>query len=104
MFLIVGAEELIAIADAHDSPEAQQVNEGLTDEKLETVRRLLQSGIAKSRAKAFTMTLDAVGFRYAGAVNAAAAIGTAVLPGIGTAIAAGIAGIMGARKRDKDTQ
>lgn len=104
VFLLLGPEEIMAIADAHRSPEAQQVKAGLSDEQLDTLRRLLGSGVSKNRAKALSMALDAVGKGWAPGVIAGAAIGTAMLPGIGTAIGAGLAGLMRARARDKDTE
>lgn len=103
VLLLLGRDELDAIADAPKSKEAKDVRSHLTSEELETMRRLLRSGVAKNRTKAVEMgaTAAATAGVTAGAI-AAAAIGTALLPGIGTAIGAALAASWLARKKLED--
>lgn len=105
VFLLLGRDELDAIAKAAGSKEAKEVQAHLTPEELETMRRLLQSGVAKNRAKAIAMgsTAAATAGVAAGAL-AAAAIGTALLPGIGTAIGAALATSWLARKKAEEAK
>ncbi len=93
-FLLLGRSELDAIVEAPKRKEVEDISSHLTAEKLETMRRLLRSGVAKNRTKAVEMGGAAVASAGAskGAI-AAAAIGTALLPGIGTAIGAVIGSI-----------
>jgi transcriptional regulator with XRE-family HTH domain len=91
VFLLLGQDELDAIANAPGSSEAERVRENLSSDQLETMCRLLRSGIAKNRAKAVAMgTSAAAGAGLAAGALAGAAIGTALLPGIGTAIGAAL--------------
>lgn len=104
VFLLLGRDELDAIAMAPGSTDAKAVQSHLTPDELETMRRLLRSGVAKNRTKAVAMgatAATAAGFG-AGAL-AAAAIGTALLPGIGTAIGAAIASNWLAKKAMEGT-
>lgn len=89
--LLLGRDELDAIVNAPSNTEAERVQENISPEELENIRRLLRSGIAKNRAKAVAMgasAATAAGFS-AGSL-AGAAIGTAILPGVGTAIVAAL--------------
>lgn len=102
VFLLLGRDDLDAIADAPKSREAKEVGSHLTSEELGTIKRLLRSGVAKNRTKAVAMgaTAAATAGVTAGAI-AAAAIGTALLPGIGTALGAAItAGWLAKKKLD----
>lgn len=89
VLLLVGRDELDAITEAPESKEVKDIRSHLTAEELETIRRLLRSGVAKNRNKAIEMgaTAAITAGMNAGAI-AAAAIGTALLPGLGTAIGA----------------
>lgn len=100
MLLLLDREELDAIAGIPMSREAEDVRSQLDTEQLETMRRLLRSGVAKNRAEAVAMgtTAAALAGISAGPL-AAAAIGTAILPGIGTAVGAAIAATWMARKK-----
>lgn len=100
VFLLLGRDELDAIAKAPGSKEAKEVQAHLTPDELDTMRRLLRSGVAKNRTKAVAMgsTAATTAGLTAGAL-AAAAIGTALLPGIGTAIGAAFAATWLARKK-----
>ena len=100
-FLLLGREEMLAIAQSASSEEAQQVNEELSEEDLGTMERLLGSGVAKNRSKAVTMALKAVGQGWGPGALAAAAIGTTLVPGIGTAIGAGLGAFLYAKTRAK---
>jgi transcriptional regulator with XRE-family HTH domain len=92
IFLLLGRDELNALLQAPSSEEAKAIQAHLTSEELETMRRLLQSGIAKNRTKALAMgTSVASGLGLNAKTIAAAAIGTSLLPGIGTAIGAAFA-------------
>ena len=90
VFLLLGRDELYAIAKAPESKEYKEVQAHLTSEDLDTIRRLLRSGVAKNRTKAIAMGSAAVAAASGAGALAAAAIGTALLPGIGTAIGAAI--------------
>lgn len=89
VFLLLGRDELGAIAEAAKSADVKGVHARLTAEELETMGRLLRSGVPKNRAKAVEMgaTAAASAGMTAGAI-ATAAIGTAQIPGIGTALGA----------------
>jgi len=109
VFLLLGRDELDAIAWAPDSQVVKDVRSHLTADELETMRRLLRSGVAKNRTRAVEMgaTAAASAGMTAGAI-AAAGIGTALLPGIGTAIGAVIGStwlakkMIDAKKKDED--
>jgi transcriptional regulator with XRE-family HTH domain len=104
VFLLLGRSELDAIAEAPKSKEAKDVRSHLTSEELETMRRLLRSGLAKNRTKAVEMgTTAAVTAGVTAGAIAAAAIGTTLLPGIGTALGAALAvGWLAKKKRDDE--
>jgi len=103
VFLLLGRDELDAITEARKSTEVNEVRSHLTAEQLETMRRLLRSGVAKNRTKAVEMgaTAAASSGMSAGAI-AAAAIGTALWSGFGTAIGAVIGSAWLAKKLDKE--
>lgn len=92
VFLLLGRDELDAIAQASKRTEMKDVRSYLSTDELETMRRLLGSGMAKNRAKAIEIgaTAATAAGMSSGAI-AAAAIGSCLLPGIGTAIGAAIA-------------
>lgn len=100
MLLLLDREELDAISEIPTSQEAERVSSQLNAEQLETMRRLLRSGVAKNRAEAIAIGTSAamVAGLSAGPL-AAAAIGTAILPGIGTAVGAAIAAAWLSKKR-----
>lgn len=91
VILLLGRDELHAIATAPGSVEAKRVQDNLSPETLDMMCRLLRSGIAKNRTKAVAMgTAAATSAGLAAGTLAGAAIGTALLPGIGTAVGAAI--------------
>ncbi|ATB29950.1 helix-turn-helix domain-containing protein [Melittangium boletus] len=105
VFLLLGRDELDAIAKAPGSKEAKKVQAYLTPEELDTMRRLLRSGVAKNRAKAVAIgSMAAVTAGVTAGSLAAAAIGTALLPGIGTAIGAAFAASWLARKKAEEAK
>lgn len=55
VFLLLGQDELIAIAKAPGSKQAKDIQVHLTPKDLDTMRRLLMSGVAKNRTKAVAM-------------------------------------------------
>ena len=92
MFLLLDRDDLDSIAEAPGSREVKDVGSQLTAQDLETMQRLLRSGLARNRAEAVQMGTSAAATAgvTAGAL-AAAAIGTALVPGVGTAVGAAIA-------------
>jgi transcriptional regulator with XRE-family HTH domain len=99
VFLLLGADELAAIASVPSSAEAEKVRRRLPDEQLETMRRLLRSGVPRQAEKAVAMAGEAV--TAAGLTRGAlvgAAIGTVLLPGLGTQIGAALGAWKGKRK------
>lgn len=105
VFLLLGRDELDAIVKAPGSKDAREVQSHLTPDELETMRRLLRSGVAKNRTKAVAMGATAATAAGVGAAAlAATAIGTALLPGIGTAIGAAFASNWLARKTSEGTK
>lgn len=102
VFLLLRREDMKAIALASDSKEAKRVRKNITDAELETMRRLLRSGIAKNRAKALAMGAGAAAAAglAAGAVTGAA-IGSVLLPGVGTAIGAALGSLLSRGMGDK---
>lgn len=92
VLLLIGRDELNAIANMTNNGEAERIREHLSDEEQEEMRRLLRSGLPKNRGKAVnigTNAATAAGLVVAGAV-AGSAIGSALLPGIGTVIGAAL--------------
>lgn len=96
MFLLLGRDEVRAICEVRDSRVAQQVEAQLSPSDLATMQRLIHSGIAKNRTKAVKLGVDAAAAVTGVSSNAliGAAIGTALIPGIGTAIGAAISMIL----------
>lgn len=100
--LLLGRDELDAIVNAPSSSEAERVRENISPLELETMRRLLRSGIAKNRMKAVAMGASAAtAAGFAAGSLAGAAIGTAILPGVGTAIGAALSAWL-VHKRSSD--
>ena len=91
LFFLVGSDELGAIVSARGSGVAKRVQAHRPKEEQDAMRRLLRSGLPKSRTKAVKMGAKAAvaAGLTAGAVTGAA-IGTAILPVIGTAIGAAL--------------
>jgi transcriptional regulator with XRE-family HTH domain len=99
LFLLLGRDELDAIARAPASTEAEKVRRHLPADELETMRRLLRSGLPRNTAKAVAIGSEAVtaaGLKKAALVGAA--IGTVLMPGLGTQIGAAL-GAWRARRR-----
>lgn len=101
IFLLLGRDELNALTQALGSEEAKKIQSQLTSDELETMRRLLRSGVAKNWTKAAAMGASvATNAGLNASTLAAAAIGTALIPGIGTAIGAAFAvGFLAIRKK-----
>jgi transcriptional regulator with XRE-family HTH domain len=102
VFLFMDKDELAAIANASSSIEAERIRGNLSPDEIETMRRLLQSGIAKNRTKAVGMGVSTV--IAAGLVGgiASAAIGTALIPGVGTALGAAIGALMSNKRSEEE--
>ena len=101
VFLMLGKEEVNAIAGASGSREADLVREQLSLEKLATIQGLLSSGIAKNAVKAGGIGATAATSAGLAAGAVGAAIGTVILPGLGTIIGAAISGLMAASAAKK---
>ncbi|MDN0082059.1 helix-turn-helix transcriptional regulator [Crenobacter sp. SG2305] len=101
--LLIGRDEIDAIANAPNSVEAILISEHLPTKELEGMRRLLQSGIPKNRNKAIIMGTSAATSAglTAGAI-AGAAIGSALIPGIGTVIGAVLGSLLSQHETSKD--
>ncbi len=83
----------MAIAKASESEATARVSDELSQDDLSEMLGLLESGIPKNRAKAVTMgthAVSAAGLAMA-STTVGAAIGTSLLPGVGTAVGAGLA-------------
>lgn len=92
VFLLLGASELNALVDVGRGELVPRVEGYLREDELETMRRLIRSGLAKNRTRAVKIGTDATiaaGFVAVGAI-VGAAIGSALLPGIGTAFLAAL--------------
>ena len=108
MFLLLSSNDLQAIANVAESTEAKQVQENISEESLEDMRRLLRSGLTKNRNKAIAIgtaaTIVSGGIlKIPGNVTAAAAIGSVLLPGIGTVIGAAL-GMLLSRDNSKKNE
>jgi transcriptional regulator with XRE-family HTH domain len=94
LFLLLGATELAAIGAVATGPELEKLRSSLSTDKLETMRRLLQSGITRNRNQAVKMagsTAAAAGLLRGGI--AAAAIGSIIAPGTGWFIGAALGSV-----------
>jgi transcriptional regulator with XRE-family HTH domain len=101
-FLLLGGDELAAIAGAATSAEAEKVRRLLPQERLEAMRRLLRSGVPKNATKAVAIGSEAVaGAGLARGALVGAAIGTVLLPGLGTQIGAALGAWKTKRKGGK---
>lgn len=115
MFLLLDSNDMQAIANVANSPEAMLMRENCSDESIEVMQRLLRSGLPKNRNKAIAIGTDAaisvstgVGgetgivptIGAAAGTAAAAAIGSVLLPGVGTVIGAAL-GMMLYRNKEK---
>jgi transcriptional regulator with XRE-family HTH domain len=99
-FLLLGRDELDAIARAPSSAEAEKVRRNLPADELEAMRRLLRSGIPRNTTRAVAIGSDAVsaaGLKKGALVGAA--IGTVLMPGLGTQLGAALGAWRGGRRR-----
>ena len=102
MFLLLGREDLEALSDLRNAEGLPVVSDELSEEDIETMRRLLRSGISRNRNKAIKIgTAAALATGAAASTLSAIAIGSILLPGIGTAIGAVLGGIMATKRRDQ---
>ncbi len=88
MFLILGSEDLEALSNLRNAKGLPVVSDELSEEDVETMRRLLRSGISRNRNKAIKMGTTAASATggVAASTLAGAAIGSIILPGVGTAV------------------
>lgn len=95
LLLLLGNDELRAIANVENSSEAVRTREHLSKETLDDMRRLLKSGLQKNRSKAIAMGIAAAATQGSviGLIRGlvpGAAIGSSLLPGLGTVIGAAL--------------
>jgi transcriptional regulator with XRE-family HTH domain len=95
MLLLLGSDELLAIANVAESAEAEKMREHLSKETLEDMQRLLRSGLQKNRSKAIAMGIAAAitNGPLTGLIRGLVpgiAIGSSLLPGVGTIIGAAL--------------
>ena len=106
MFLLLGRDELLALTDTQVGRSAKLVQARLTDMQLESMRRMLHSGVPRKSAEAVETGSQAARAAGLGAGVAGAAIGTLLLPGIGTALGAALVALFAAKsttsKRDRE--
>ena len=105
MFILLGQEDLEVLSDLRNAESLPVVSDKLSEEDIETMRRLLRSGISRNRNKAIKMGTAAASAKggVAPSVLAGAAIGSILLPGIGTAVGTILAGfyIQNARNNNR---
>lgn len=100
LLLVLGRDDLDEIVQAPQSAEAKLVLEELSAEDLDTMNRLMASGIGKKRMKAVGMGSNAaVSAGLAAGGLAGAAIGTVLAPGLGTAIGAALSSLWANRRK-----
>ncbi len=99
MFLLLGREDFEALSDLRNAEELPVV---FSEQDIEMMRRLLQSGISRNRNKAIKMGTDAaLATGAAAGTLSAVAIGSILLPGIGTAIGAVLGGILASKRKSQ---
>ena len=103
MFLLLGEEDLEALSDLRNAEGLPMVADELSEEDIETMRRLLHSGISRNRNKAIKMGTAAASAKGGASAStlAGAAIGSIILPGIGTAVGAVLGGLLGSKRKDQ---
>ncbi len=99
MFLLLREQEFHAIASVANSQTFQNVQKNINEEQINAMNRLLQSGMTRNRNKAAKMGGEVVRAAFlaplalipgAMGVVALAAIGSILIPGIGTALGAAL--------------
>ena len=95
MFLLLGHEDLEALSNLRNAEGLPVESDELSEEDIETMRRLLRSGISRNRNKAIKMGIAAA------STLAGAAIGSILLLGIGTAVGAVLGGLLDSKRKDQ---
>ena len=82
-----------------------ELSDALSEDDIEIMRRLLHSGISRNRNKAIKMGTDAASAKggVAASTLAGAAIGSILLPGIGTAVGAALGGLLDLKRQGSTT-
>lgn len=103
MFLLLGREDLEALSNLRKSKGIPIVSDELSEEDIETMRRLLRSGISRNRNKAIKMGTAAASAKgvVAASALAGAAIGSILLPGIGTTVGAVLGAFLDLKLKDQ---
>lgn len=94
MLLIMGEDELRAIATVPRNANL------LSDVAIDQMRRMVASGLQKQRLQAGRLGADAA--RAAGLSAVGAAIGSVLMPGIGTAVGAALGAFLLARHAERE--
>lgn len=110
MFLLLSSNDLQAIANVAKSEEAAQFQGNISEKSLEDMQRLLRSGLTKNRNKAIAIGTAATNISGGATtvsvnITAAAAIGSVLLPGVGTVIGAALGLLLNrvnSKKENKD--
>ena len=103
MFLLLGREDLEALSNLRKSEGMPVVPDELSEEDVETMRRLLRSGISRNRNKAIKMGVAAASATggVAASTLAGAAIGSIILPGIGTTVGTVLGAFLDLKLKDQ---
>ena len=103
MFLLLGREDLEALSNLQNAEGLPIVLDELSEEDIETMRRLLRSGISRNRNKAIKMGTPAASATggVAASTLAGAAIGSIILPGIGTAVGTVLGALLDLKRKDQ---
>ena len=103
MFLLLGREDIEALSNLQNAEDLPVESDELSEEDIETMRRLLHSGISRNRNKAIKMGIAAASAKggVAASALAGAAIGSILLPGIGTAVGAVLGGLLDSKRKDQ---
>ena len=101
MFLLLGREDVEALSHLRNSKSLSAVPDELSEEEIGTMGRLLSSGISRNRNKAIKMgTAAAAASGMSAAILAGAAIGSVLMPGIGTIIGSVLGGFRDLKRKD----
>ena len=102
MFLLLGREDIEALSNLQNAEDLPVESDELSEEDIETMRRLLHSGISRNRNKAIKMGIAAASAKgcVAASALAGAAIGSILLPGVGTAVGAVLGRLLDSKRKD----
>jgi transcriptional regulator with XRE-family HTH domain len=103
LILLLSEREIAALAElVQDASRVNQISADISPDDIDGMRRLIQSGLQKRHRRAAKIGISAAqnaGFTAPGS-SIGAAIGTLLLPGIGTVIGAVLGGLIQITSRD----